>query len=91
MAWISRLRTGHCSLNKYLHRFNIVNEPTCECAEGHETVKHYLLECRIYEQERDRLRRRVGWGSMRMENLLGDIECVPETIKFIEETRKFLF
>ena len=44
IAWIARLRTGHCSLNKYLHRFNIIDKPICECGEGEETVEHYLVE-----------------------------------------------
>src|SRR5204862_6747452 len=30
---ISRLRTGHCHLNQYLHRFNIIETSECEC--GH--------------------------------------------------------
>ena len=28
---ISRLRTGHCHLNEYLYRFNIIETPMCEC------------------------------------------------------------
>ena len=28
---LARLRTGHCSLNQYLHRFGHVESPTCEC------------------------------------------------------------
>ena len=31
VVWISRLRTGHCHLNEYLHRFNIIETPECEC------------------------------------------------------------
>jgi hypothetical protein len=33
------LRTGHCSLNSYLHGFNmIIEDPTCECGDGKEAV-----------------------------------------------------
>ena len=27
VVWIARLRTGHCHLNEYLHRFNIIETP----------------------------------------------------------------
>jgi ribonuclease HI len=30
-AWITRLRTGHCSLNSYLQRMHIIENATCEC------------------------------------------------------------
>jgi len=56
---ISRLRTGHCHLNQYLHRFNIIETAECECGAERETVEHYLLNCELYEEERDALRRRV--------------------------------
>src|SRR6266496_5724840 len=45
IAWIARLRTGHCPLNKYLHRFNIIEDPLCDCGEAIETVAHFLLNC----------------------------------------------
>src|ERR1700724_322844 len=41
LPWLTRLRTGHCSLNRYLHRFNIVEQPQCTCGNGAETVSHY--------------------------------------------------
>jgi len=80
IAWIARLRTGHCSLNKYLHRFNIVDDPNCECEEGHETVEHYLLKCALDEKERDRMRKEVGIEGMRVSKLLGDPKLVRHTI-----------
>src|SRR5436190_3659192 len=91
IAWISRLRTGHCSLNKYLARFNIIEDPTCECGEAAETVAHFLLKCGLYDKERDRLRRKVGAQGMRIEKLLGDIECIHVTIEFIKGTGRFKF
>jgi len=47
-AKIVQLRTGHCRLNRYLHRFGLKNSPYCQCGYGKETVEHYLLECRNY-------------------------------------------
>ena len=50
LAWLIRLRTGHCSLNQYLHRFNIMDDPTCACGQTIETVRHYLIHCKNYER-----------------------------------------
>ena len=56
LAWLARLRTGHCSLNHYLHRFGKIESPQCPCGEGIETVAHYLLVCNIRSmRQRERL------------------------------------
>src|SRR5256714_4375773 len=52
VAKIVQLRTGHCGLNHYLHRFSINDTPYCECGYGKETVEHFLLECRRYKEQR---------------------------------------
>ena len=86
---ISRLRTGHCHLNQYLHRFNIIETPECECGAEKETVEHYLLNCELYEEERDALRRKVGAQGMKTGILLGDRQIIKDTVKYIEETGRF--
>jgi ribonuclease HI len=91
IAWIARLRTGHCSLNQYLERFNIIDDSKCECGKGKETVRHFLLICPKYEKERDKLRREVGAQGMREEKLLGDVKKVKHTIQFIEDVGRFDF
>ena len=91
IAWIARLRTGHCSRNGYLHRFNIIDDPTCKYGDAPETVKHFLLVCPLYEKERDEMRRKVGVGGMRMEKLLGDLRRVQNTVEFIEKSKRFEF
>jgi ribonuclease HI len=85
-AIIAQLRTGHCGLNRYLHRFSLRNSPYCQCGYGKETVEHYLLECREYREQRVKLRREVGRGKMRMEILLGDPKAIKHTLEYIEET-----
>ena len=70
VATLIRLRTGHCGLKQYLHRFKKADTPHCECRQGKETVEHYLLECRKYTREREELLRNVGPGRMRVEKLL---------------------
>lgn len=89
VVWIVRLRTGHCHLNEYLHRFNVIETSECECGAEKETVDHFLLNCGIYDEERDRLRRKVGAQGMRVGSLLGDTEIIKETIEYIESTGRF--
>src|SRR5271155_6284529 len=50
IAMLSRLRTGHCSLNQYLHRFHHEDSPECTCGSGApETVEHFLIHCPKYD------------------------------------------
>ena len=91
LANLIRLRTGHCRLNSYLNRHNIIEDPTCECGRGVETVKHFLLLCKKYEEPRNELRKKVGRRNMRTENLLGDPKLVKETLEFVEKTGRFNF
>ena len=86
---ISQLRTGHCHLNQYLHRFNIIETAECECGAERETVEHYLLNCELYEEERDALRRRVRAQGMRLGILLGDSQIIKDTVEYIEKTGRF--
>jgi len=85
---IAQLRTGHCGLNHYLHRFGKTTSPYCECGYGKETVEHYLLECRKYKEQRKRLRKDVGTGKMKVGILLGDPTKIKHTMKFIKETER---
>ena len=85
-ARIAQLRTGHCGLNRYLHRFGIENSPYCRCGYGKETVEHYLLECRNYKEQRRKLRMEVGTGKMRVARLLGDPKMINHTMEYIKET-----
>ena len=89
VVWITRLRTGHCHLNEYLHQFNIIETPECECGAEKETVDHYLLNCELYDEERDALRRSVGAQRMRTNILLGDAQVIKQTMEYVEKTGRF--
>jgi ribonuclease HI len=92
IAWITWLRMGHSSLNGYLERFNITDDTTCPgCGDAKETVHHFLMVCRKYERLRDRMRKEVGIGGMKMEKLLGDHRRIKHTAEFIESTERFEF
>jgi hypothetical protein len=86
---ISRLRTGHCHLNEYLHRFNIIETAECECGAEKETTDHFLLNCELYDEERDELRRKVGVQGMRTSLLLGDKKIIKNTMEYIQKTGRF--
>ena len=89
VVWISRLRTGHCHLNGYLHRFNIIASPMCECGGGKETTDHFLLRCELFDEQRDTLRRRVGIQGMSINMLLGNNKIIRDTVEYIEKTERF--
>jgi hypothetical protein len=61
----------------------------CECGAEKETVNHYLLNCKLYDEERDALRRRVGIQGMRTSTLLGDNKIIKKTLEYIEKTGRF--
>ena len=87
-AKLAQLRTGHCRLNSYLYRFNIVESAECQCGEGKETVEHFLLVCKRYTEERKILRRRVNSDGMKVRYLLGDKKAIKHTMEFINSTRR---
>ena len=92
LAQLARLRTGHCSLNQYLHRFGIEESPLCECGNGAiENVEHYLLHCPRYDRQRSKLRNKVGIGGMRTEKLLSYPEFINFTLRYVKETGRFTF
>jgi hypothetical protein len=76
---------------RYLNRRNIIEDPSCDCGRGIENVKHFLLLCKNYEQQRKELRKKVGVRNMRTEILLGDPKFIKETLEFVEKTGRFNF
>ena len=87
---LAQLRTGHCGLNKYLHRFKLANSAFCECGYGKETVEHFLLECRRYKEDRKLLRKNVGWRKMKVEKLLGSTKVFKHTMEFVKSTGRLI-
>ena len=77
------MRSGHCGLNSYLHRFGKADSPYCECGYGKETVQHYLLECRKFKDQRASLRTTLGAERMRMEWILGHSKATSATLEYI--------
>jgi hypothetical protein len=61
----------------------------CGCGAEKETIDHFLLNCELYDEERDELRRKVGAHGMRTSTLLGDKNIIRDTMEYIEKTGRF--
>ena len=50
------MRTGFIRLNEYLHMIGAVDSNKCQCREI-ESISHYLLDCQLFENEREIMRK----------------------------------
>jgi len=48
--------TGHGNIRSYLHRFKIIDKPTCPCGTKDQTIHHLLYEYGLLNKERDSLK-----------------------------------
>jgi len=51
--------TGHGKTRAYLHRFKIIENATCPCDKGDQTIDHFLNQCTLLQTQRELLRNDV--------------------------------
>ena len=74
---VIQLRAGYVRLNEYLQKTNAVESNKCQCSQI-ESIGHYLLECPLYENQREKLRRKLfeTCGIVHLDlNLLLDVKA----------------
>jgi hypothetical protein len=49
------MTTGHGNLKSYVHRFKIIELPTCPCGTTEQTIDHLIFRCELLGKERDKL------------------------------------
>lgn len=85
-----QLHTGHIPLNKHLHTFQVINSPVCTaCGMGHETVKHYLLDCPATERKRACMMAKIGRETRSIVTLLSHEKALRPLMKFIRRMKRF--
>jgi hypothetical protein len=43
--------TGHGKTKEFLHRFKIIEDPTCSCGKAVQTTDHLIFECEKLTEE----------------------------------------
>lgn len=88
---IFQLRSGHCSLNEYLKRFNHHSSGKCDVCKSPETVSHFLLYCRKFKHHRRQFRQRIREDEIKvnpfsLKSLLNTPEVYPKLSEFVQHT-----
>jgi hypothetical protein len=72
--------TGHCHLNEYLHRFDNIQTPECECGAKKETIDHLLN----YELRDERHWEGV-WEYEEWDQVYYWTKIIKENVEYIEK------
>ena len=88
-----------CHLNKDMHKFGLVESPTCSCNTGMEDIFHYLFVCPKHVIEWDKLQSVVlRYAPFTLHTLLeGSDQCsemengviASAVITYIKDTKRF--
>ena len=92
---VVQMRTGKIGLREFLFHRRVpgIVDGRCECRQGNQTVKHILLECRLFARQRRNLwteeakkARKEGGRSLDIERILTDGPCAKKAAIFIKKT-----
>jgi len=86
-ALLTQLRTGKIRFNSFLHKRRVPGVATaaCECGMGRMTVRHVLLICPRWRQERKTMQRKTNTTNIR--ELLGTLGAATAAIRMVLSTR----
>ncbi|GAA6043227.1 hypothetical protein NBRC10512_007452 [Rhodotorula toruloides] len=84
---LARLRLDFNDLGSSKARMGI-GAGLCECGEAVETRQHYILECSLYTDERQQLRREIGSSNLKMDKILSPRFFRP-LLRFILASYRF--
>ena len=70
----------------YLHRFKIIEDPTCTCGKAVQTTDHLIFECETLTKEREKLKttalKKDKWPINKKELIR---KCYKQFVKFIND------
>ena len=86
---VTRLRLGHCRLNKHLQRLGIRDNGLCSHCNEPEDISHFLLKCMKNPENRRRLERAVQDRNLdvTVKNLLTIPELVEALWEYIKDSK----
>ena len=86
-----QLRTGHITLNQHLFHICKAESPACPQCQGItvETVRHFLLDCPFYRNERHSLQRKLRHNAGSLSFLLSSLIAVLPLLKYVHATVRF--
>ena len=88
----SQCRLGKTRLNAALHKIKQVDSPLCEHCSVEETIYHFFLVCKKYDQHRTKLSENLKGKNIKklnLKNLLYNPEATTEVEKYIRSTERF--
>jgi hypothetical protein len=53
---VAAIVTGHWKTKAHLHRFKIIEDPTCPCGTAEQTTDQLIFECETLTKERGKLK-----------------------------------
>jgi hypothetical protein len=51
--------TAHGNVKSYLYKYKVIDSPMCCCRSAEQTAHSILFDCKLLEQERDKLKAAV--------------------------------
>lgn len=90
---ITRLRLGHCLLNKTLKLIRKHETGLCEGCSEEEPVEHLILKCKRFEKQREEMRkdlREIGIQEITLKGLLSTKDRIQTRILKVSERNRCL-